>query len=94
MLFMKNKFIIIVLLNSILVFSQKKITKKLQTTAKEIEVSTLGLDNILIENSTSNFVEVFLFDENPNKHHITILEKNNWINSCDILSHSHSEKKN
>ena len=33
------------------------------------------LDNITIEHTTSNFIEVFLFDENVNKHQINSVEK-------------------
>ena len=57
-------------------FSQKKALKKVQFSSSDIEVVAKGLDNIVIENSDSNFVEVYLFDENPSKHHIVIEEQN------------------
>lgn len=56
-------------------FSQKKALKKVQFSSSEIEVDSKGLDNIVIENSESNFIEVYLFDENSNKHHIVIKEQ-------------------
>ena len=44
--------------------------KKFETQSQEIEVSTLGLDDFVIENSNSNFVEVYLKAENIAEQHI------------------------
>ena len=56
-------------------FSQKKIIKKLTTNTKEIAIFTKGLDDLVLENSTSEFIEVLLYAEDPNKQHIVIEEK-------------------
>ena len=56
-------------------FSQKKIIKKLTTNTKEIAIFTKGLDDLVLENSTSKFIEILLYAEDPNKQHIVIEEK-------------------
>ena len=56
-------------------FSQKKIIKKFTTTTKEIAIFTKGLDVLILENSTSEFIEILLYAEDPNKQHIVIEEK-------------------
>ena len=56
-------------------FSQKKIIKKFTTTTKEIAIFTEGLDALVLENSTSEFIEILLNAEDPNKQHIVIEEK-------------------
>jgi hypothetical protein len=61
---------------STLLFSQKKVIKKFTTTAKKLHISTKGLDNFVFENSDSEFIEIFLYAENPNKQHIVVAEKN------------------
>ena len=57
-------------------FSQKKVIKKFESKVNEIEISTIGLDNFIIENSTSNFIEITLFAENSNKQHIVFTSEN------------------
>lgn len=71
----KMKFIIFFALISIATFSQKKVNKKFTTTSKEIVVFTEGLDGLVLENSDSEFIEIFLYAENPNKQHIIVGEK-------------------
>ena len=56
-------------------FSQKKIIKKLTTNTKEIAIFTKGLDDLVLENSTSKFIEILLYAEDTNKQHIVIEEK-------------------
>ena len=56
-------------------FSQKKIIKKFTTTTKEIAIFTEGLDALVLENSTSEFIEILLYAEDTNKQHIVIEEK-------------------
>ena len=56
-------------------FSQKKIIKKFTTNTKEIAIFTKGLDDLVLENSTSEFIEVLLYAEDPNMQHIVIEEK-------------------
>ncbi|PWG05709.1 hypothetical protein [Polaribacter aquimarinus] len=58
------------------VFSQKKVTKKLETSAIKINIYTIGLDDIILEKSESNFVEVFLYAENYDEQLIKILDNN------------------
>ena len=56
-------------------FSQKKIIKKVTTNTEEIAIFTKGLDDLVLENSTSEFIEILLYAEDPNKQHIVIEEK-------------------
>jgi hypothetical protein len=67
------------LLISTVIFSQKKAIKKVQTKATQIEISTEGLDNFVLENSTSEFIEIYLTAENSNKQHIVYKEVNNTV---------------
>ncbi|MDD7915668.1 hypothetical protein [Polaribacter ponticola] len=50
--------------------------KKFDTAVNEIEISTIGLDSFVIENSTSNFIEITLYAENSNKQHIVFKSEN------------------
>ena len=77
---MKNKFLILFLIFSTVIFSQKKAIKKFQTTANEIEISTIGLDDFVLENTESSFIEIFLYAENPNERHIVFEEKQGVAN--------------
>lgn len=58
----------------LLFFSQKKVIKKVRTNASQIEISTAGLDDFVLENSTSPFLEIHLTAENPNKQHVLYKE--------------------
>ncbi|AUC85934.1 hypothetical protein CW731_11820 [Polaribacter sp. ALD11] len=74
---MKNYIFLICFFSvSFLGFSQKKAIKKFTTAAKTISIFTEGLDDFVLENSDSEFIEVFLYAENPNKQHIIVEEKN------------------
>ncbi|MCL7764780.1 hypothetical protein MPF19_15255 [Polaribacter sp. Z014] len=53
--------------------------KNFETQLKEIEISTLGLDNLVIENSDSNFVEIYLIAENVAEQHILYKEEYNMV---------------
>lgn len=77
---MKNKFLILILAFSTIIFSQKKVTKKFQTTANKIEISTIGLDDFVLENTDSNFIEITLFVENSNERHIVFEEEQGVAN--------------
>lgn len=72
---MKNIFQILLFLCFSVSFSQKKVMKKFQTAADEITVYTAGLDNLVLENSTSEFIEVFLYAESYDDQLIKIEEK-------------------
>lgn len=76
---MKKQFLFLFLMCSIPFFSQKKVEKDLETSQKEIEISTVGLDDFVIENSNSKFVEVILFAENMHEQEIIISEENNKV---------------
>ncbi|MCI2229314.1 hypothetical protein MC378_09070 [Polaribacter sp. MSW13] len=73
---MKNNFIILFFLISVTIFSQKKVVKKFQTITEEIEISTIGLDDFVLENATSDYIEITLFAEDPNEQHILYQEEN------------------
>ena len=60
---MKKSFGFIFLLIFGVTFSQKKISKTFKTLSKEINIYTKGLDNLQIENSNSDLIEVFLSAE-------------------------------
>jgi hypothetical protein len=76
---MKKQLLFLFLMCSTLFFSQKKVAKDLETFQKEIEISTVGLDDFVIENSNSKFVEVILFAENMHEQEIIISEENNKV---------------
>ena len=76
---MKNYFIILCCLISTAVLSQKKVVKKIETQLQEIEISTLGIDDFVIENSDSNFIEITLFAENIEEQHIVYKEEYNLV---------------
>jgi len=57
---MKNTFLLLLISLTTVMFSQKKVMKKLQTNAAEITVYSKGLDNIILENSSTEFIEVIL----------------------------------
>ena len=50
--------------------AQKKVIKKVQTTATQVEISTIGIDDFVLKNSNSEFLEIYLFAENPSNQHI------------------------
>jgi len=60
---------------STLLYSQKKVIKKFTTSTKIIHISPEGLDELVLANSASEFIEISLYAENPNKQHIVIAEK-------------------
>lgn len=51
-------------------FSQKKVVKSVETQLQEIEISTIGLDDLVIQNTDSNFIEVTLFAEDVTEQYI------------------------
>ena len=53
-----------------IICAQKKVIKKVQTNATYVEISTVGLDDFVLENSNSEFLEIYLSAENPSKQHI------------------------
>ncbi len=76
---MKIRFVILCCFISTVILSQKKVLKKFETQSKEIEIFTFGLDDVVIENSTSNFVEVYLIAENIEEQHIQYKEEYNLV---------------
>ena len=53
--------------------------QKFETQLKEIEISTQGLDDVVIENSTSKFIEIYLITENIGQQNIVYKELNNRV---------------
>lgn len=77
----KSKSILILfLLMSVFGFSQKKVSKTFETSSKEINVFTAGLDNLIIENTTSNFIEVILTADSYDEQLIDIKNKTKEVN--------------
>jgi hypothetical protein len=68
-----------VLFFSTTLFSQKTALKTIQSNAINIEVIANGLDDLVIENSTSNTFEINLYSEDAEKHHIVLEEKYNQL---------------
>lgn len=56
--------------------AQKKVSKKFETTLKNIAINTAGLDDFVLETATSNTIEILLFAENLNAQHLSVLEEN------------------
>lgn len=73
---MKIYFLIFFVFTSLLLFSQEKLIKKRSVQSEVIEIITNGLDDLVIENSINNELEIILLDENPNTHTILFTEKN------------------
>jgi hypothetical protein len=69
---MKNIIIIFFYLFSVVIFSQKKVINKFETKLNAIEISTAGLDDFVLENSNTDFIEIYLFAENANQQNILI----------------------
>lgn len=77
----KSKSILILfLLMFVFGFSQKKVSKTFETSSKEINVFTAGLDNLIIENTTSNFIEVILTADSYDEQLIDIKNKTKEVN--------------
>jgi len=76
---MKKQLLFLFMMISITFFAQKKVGKDIETSQKEIEISTVGLDDFVIENSNSKFVEVILFAENIHEQGIIIAEENDKV---------------
>lgn len=77
---MKKSILFIFLLISILGFSQKKILKNVQFNADKVIIYTAGLDDLVLENSTSKNVEVVLFAESYDDQLIKIDESKSELN--------------
>ncbi|WP_439129643.1 hypothetical protein [Polaribacter sp.] len=76
----RSFFLIVVVFFSGALFSQKKVLKKFETKATEINIYTTGLDNVVLENSNTNFVEVYLYAQNYDEQVIKIEPKQKYIN--------------
>lgn len=68
---------IYLLLFGTVVFAQTEVLKRFKPVFKEIIINTYGLDDVLIEVSKSNYLEVVLLDENRNKHIVTVDQDEN-----------------
>lgn len=67
---MKKYLLLYTLISVQFLYCQEKIIQKRKMLVNELEVVTYGLDDIVIENSKSNELEVILLDENPHTHNI------------------------
>ena len=76
---MKKTLILICVCLSTAIFSQKKVMKSLQTNASEINIYTKGLDNIILENSPNDFLEVILEAKSYDEQLIKIDAKANKV---------------
>jgi hypothetical protein len=76
---MKIHLIILICLVSKVTLSQNKLLQKFETQSKEIEISSQGLDDVVIENSTSKFIEIYLITENIGQQNIFYKEFNNRV---------------
>lgn len=76
---MKNIFLSILICFTSVMFSQKKVMKKLQTNAAEITLYTKGLDNIILENSSTEFIEVILEAKSYDEQLIKITEDDKTV---------------
>ncbi|MGY0407099.1 MAG: hypothetical protein ACWIPJ_01890 [Polaribacter sp.] len=78
---MKNFLTIpVFLLISTFIFTQRIASKKFESVATEISISTDGLDDFVLENATSNFIEVYLYAENAAEKHIILEETATLVN--------------
>jgi len=77
---MRKFFLFILLTSQTICFSQKKVLKKLQTNADEINIYTKGLDNIILENSSTGFLEIALQAESYDDQLIKIEQQPSKIN--------------
>lgn len=73
---MKKYVFLLFIVGNQLLFSQEKVVQKRSMQVHELEVLTYGLDDIVVENSENNQLEVTLFDENPHTHNILFNEGN------------------
>lgn len=71
----KEACVVVFIFTSLTFFSQERLIKKSTFQSKEIEIITDGLDDVIIENSLSNQIEVILLDENPNTHTVFLEEQ-------------------
>lgn len=76
---MKKQLFLTFLFISTVGFSQKKVVKKFETNTEEINIYTDGLDDIILENSNSSFVEVYLEAESYDNQIIKIEEANKEV---------------
>ena len=76
---MKKQLLFLFMMISITFFAQNIVENDIETSQKEIEISTVGLDDFVIENSNSKFVEIILFAENIHEQGIIFAEENNKV---------------
>lgn len=90
---MKIHLIIIVCLISKVILSQNKVLQKFETELKEIEISPQGLDDVVIENSKSKFIEIYLNTENIGQQNIVYKEFNNRVKIQFEIPYTKKEDK-
>lgn len=75
---MKVRWLIFILF-PVIIFSQKKASQSFTFTESEIEIDAVGLDDLVIENSATNQLEIYLADENSDAHDIMVTHENNTV---------------
>ena len=65
-----NKILYLFICISITAFSQKKVVKKVDFSSSHIEINAFGLDEVQLENSETNVLEIELYAENALQQHI------------------------
>ena len=78
---------------SMFLFSQEKLIERRELRSNEIEIITDGLDDIILENSKNNLIEVILLDENPNTHSIFLKKEIGVLNVKFELNFNTSHQK-
>ena len=86
---MKKIFNITFILFSIAVFSQKKVAKQIQIHTNQVNIYTTGLDDLKIENSNKDIVEVILYAESYDDQLVTITENSNEVNINFDIENKH-----
>jgi hypothetical protein len=76
---MRNFFVFVFLTVVWSSFSQKKVLEKFTSNLKQITILTEGLDDFVLENSNTDFIEVTLFAQNSNEQHIIVTKNKNDI---------------
>ncbi len=76
---MKKIFFLLVFLSKVPLLSQETITNRFVPSVNEIALFTEGLDDIVIENGTDEYLEITLFDENPQTHTMETVTAGNQL---------------
>ncbi|MCG1034889.1 hypothetical protein [Polaribacter sargassicola] len=76
---MKKIIFPLIIFMSTVIFSQKKIVEKIEIEVDEINIDASGLDNLIIENSNSGFLEVYLQAESYDSQYVDLTENKSSV---------------